>query len=73
MATLAIERWLLHDLSALLTPEKIWTMSDDEVAVIGAEADGAEKLRSKLQTQIAVLERAVKVCRRHARQCYPAG
>lgn len=73
MATLGIERWLLHDLSALLPPESIWAMNDDEVAAIGAEAHDAETLRRKLKDQVAVLQTAVRICRRHARQGAPGG
>lgn len=68
MATLAIERWLLHDLSALMPSEKVLIMTDYEIAAVAAEPEESQSQRKRLVSQIAVLEKAVRICRRHARQ-----
>lgn len=43
-------------------------MSDDEIAAIAAEPEESKTQRRILVSQIAVLEKAVRICRRHARQ-----
>lgn len=43
-------------------------MTDDEIAAIAAEPQESQLHRTRLASQIAVLEDAIRICRRHARQ-----
>nr|POF02501.1 interferon-induced gtp-binding protein mx [Quercus suber] len=68
VASLAIERCLLHDLRSLIQPQVMWRWSEEKLAEIASEPEDAQREREKLRAKVVALESAVQTCKRHMRQ-----
>nr|POF24700.1 interferon-induced gtp-binding protein mx [Quercus suber] len=68
VASLAIERCLLHDLRSLIQPQTMWRWSEEKLAEIASEPGDAQRERQRLRAKVAALDSAVQTCKRHMRQ-----
>lgn len=66
VATLAVEKALLHDMPNLMVPAIVHVMSDEEMARIATEPEESKSRRKRLTAQLEALQSALRTCRRHA-------
>ena len=60
MATLGVERCLLHDLPSIIPLRDASTIDDEKVSRIAAETPEVRQKRAKAQAQVAALEEALR-------------
>jgi hypothetical protein len=63
--TLALENCLISDIPNILSPEQVYGMSDEKVAMLAAESKPIQRLRQKLQTELKNLRSGLAACRKH--------
>ena len=67
IATLGVEKCVLDDMPGIMSPEMVWTLSDEDVAKVAAEDEEAKSRRHKLRAQVLALEETIRICKRQAR------
>lgn len=60
---LAVESCLVCNIPDILTPGKVYTMSEGELKRLAAESEDVQVERAILKDQIEVLKRGLEVCR----------
>jgi hypothetical protein len=65
IATLGVERCLLHELKDLFPADKMDTLSDELVARVASEPPEIRTERYKARSQATVLENVIQTCRRY--------
>lgn len=63
--TLALENCLISDIPNILSPEKVYDMSDDKVTELAAESKQIREERKKLQLQLEKLRMGFAACREY--------
>ncbi|KAK3292818.1 P-loop containing nucleoside triphosphate hydrolase protein [Chaetomium fimeti] len=63
--TLALENCLISDIPNILSPEKVYDMTDDKVTTLAAESKQIRREREELQTQLEKLRLGLAACREH--------
>ncbi|KAH6847510.1 hypothetical protein B0I37DRAFT_431099 [Chaetomium sp. MPI-CAGE-AT-0009] len=63
--TLALENCLMSDIPNILSPEKVYDMTDDKVTTLAAESKQIRREREELQIQLEKLRMGLAVCREH--------
>ncbi|KAJ6438243.1 glutathione s-transferase [Purpureocillium lavendulum] len=65
VVNLAIEGCLVCDIPDILTPTKVYSMSNEELAELAAEPYDAQSRRDHLQAEIAILRNGLEECRKY--------
>ena len=63
IASLGIERCLLHDLANIIPPSDATDIDDAKVAEIASEPPAVYEERAKAEAQARALEEVIRVCR----------
>ncbi|KAL2128455.1 hypothetical protein VTI74DRAFT_9168 [Chaetomium olivicolor] len=63
--TLALENCLISDIPNILSPEKVYDMTDDKAATLAAESKQIRREREELQIQLEKLRMGLAACREY--------
>lgn len=63
--TLALENCLISDIPNILSPEKVYGMTDDKVTALAAESKQIRREREELQSQLEKLRMGFTACREY--------
>jgi len=60
---LALENCLISDIPNILSPDKVYGMSDETVEALAAESKQIQRDRKELQSQLEKLRKGLAACR----------
>lgn len=63
--TLALENCLISDIPNILSPEKVYDMTDDMATAIAAESKQIRREREELQVQLEKLRMGLAACQEY--------
>ncbi|KAK5653725.1 hypothetical protein OQA88_7881 [Cercophora sp. LCS_1] len=63
--TLALENCLISDIPDILSPEKVFDMSDDKITALAVESEAIRTERKQLQSQLDKLQKGLSACHKY--------